>query len=300
MRILFINGREEYKSLSYPKIEGIYLEYVKINYISFINNNIFILDRNLKEYSAVVICRNEHGSHRLNNLITYINVNNLNPKNKRIELILFDIPSYNFNKITINHIFSELGYPMVPSIFTYNEKKLLEFCNHHGYPVVGKPIEGSGGMGVRLLHSNEEVIKDLHSKKGERSRRLYQKFIPNDLDLRYLYAFDEFQLAITKIDRDPDEFRNNVNCGAKRGYYDAKEDELELCQRLYKDYHKLTGGCILGIDLVRDKNTGELYIFELNSTPEFLITSLWLKIDVTSFLIGSIINNIIYNEDKIK
>ena len=95
---------------------------------------------------------------------------------------------------------------------------------------------------------------------------LYQQFIPNDGDFRIHVVGGKAVCAYKRVPLG-DSFKANVSQGGSM----EKVTDAALLQQIFLMAEKVAAsfiGCeIVGVDLMQDKNTGDLYFIETNEIP---------------------------------
>ena len=73
------------------------------------------------------------------------------------------------DKIRSKLIAKEVGVPTIPGVEKpiTSEKKLIEFAEHCGYPVMLKAAAGGGGRGMRVVNSEDKLVESFNSAKSE-------------------------------------------------------------------------------------------------------------------------------------
>ncbi|MDD3647250.1 MAG: ATP-grasp domain-containing protein [Candidatus Dojkabacteria bacterium] len=154
----------------------------------------------------------------------------------------------------------------VPKTFSLKEsapgtyKRLTEKL---GSPFIMKPTTGAQGFGVKIISSEGDYAR--FSKRIFKT--LIQEYIPNDGDYRVLVIGHK---AIGTYKRIPPkgDFRANISQGGSG----KKVTDKELSKRLMEMAEKVTPLFnleIAGIDIIKSKNTDELYFIESNSIPQW-------------------------------
>lgn len=95
------------------------------------------------------------------------------------------------NKVAFKNVAREAGLPVVPE-FTLSEEPTEEELQSIDYPVVVKPIDGSGSEGVYLCKNYQELIAARNSAlKYSRSKQLMiEKFMSGFITVFYMTVID--------------------------------------------------------------------------------------------------------------
>ncbi len=89
------------------------------------------------------------------------------------------------DKVQAKIVAEKAGIPTLPWMIVKDPSDIIEFAKEHGYPVLLKAVSGGGGMGIRLIRSDEEAEKlfEQATKEAENAfgdGRLYvEKFLDN-------------------------------------------------------------------------------------------------------------------------
>jgi glutathione synthase/RimK-type ligase-like ATP-grasp enzyme len=191
------------------------------------------------------------------------------------------------NKAYEMHLLQSLGYPYIPSLMASKlTKQVMAKVNEWGYPVIVKDIDLNRGEGVWKVENKKELF----------SRFLYgsrlmiiQKFIPNDGDYRVISIKNKVELVIKKERvKGTKEFRANVARGGKAVKGSLPPDIIKMCEDISR--HLVCD--IVGFDIIQDKDTGEYYVMETNSSPHFPTFSVISEINVPGIITDHIIDKI--------
>lgn len=128
------------------------------------------------------------------------------------------------------------------------------------FPVVVKDIDSQKGKGVRLCHSEEELLQEIEQKG---TRVLIQKFVKMSFDIRVICVGDAIIGAIKRRSAGTD-FRTNISLGGQAEPYTLNKDERALAMLA----HRTVGYDISGVDLAYD-DSGKPWVIETNIAPEW-------------------------------
>ena len=189
----------------------------------------------------------------------------------------YKIPSFKYgsspervNKIYQNTIMGIGGIPQIPTIIakcsSVNSNDLIKNLN---LPVVTKITDGSKGKGVEIQETKMDLEKYL--KKNKEETIIFQKFIENDGDYRLFFIGNDFiYCIIRKTKNESKEFRNNYSLG---GTVEKFDDLPKKAMDIAKKAIKTMGFDVAGLDLIKDRNSDNWYILEINSAPQFAATA---------------------------
>jgi glutathione synthase/RimK-type ligase-like ATP-grasp enzyme len=171
------------------------------------------------------------------------------------------------SKITdsMSFVLNKIPYPntyYVETADTLNNLDSIEkIC---GFPLIMKDSKGFGGNGLTFVDSKKKLV-DTVSKRNDKKKYLFQKFIPNDYDWGILMAKNKIISAEMSYPQ-KGEFRNNTCIGAKEVFVEIKD-----IPRNIKDI-ALKAANVLNLqwsraDIIVDKITGLPYLLEVNRFP---------------------------------
>lgn len=161
--------------------------------------------------------------------------------------------------------------PIVPSFLCWKgalSKTRKRIVAKFGFPIVAKEVTTQRMQSIFLLKSLKDFEK-LPDKtlKGSDARYLFQKFVNFDKEFRILVLGEKVGIIHTKTVRD--------NTGFQIGYSSMSEypqflsiDEVstvikEAATKAAKALHIQ----IAGVDICREKETGKIFVFEVNRGP---------------------------------
>lgn len=132
----------------------------------------------------------------------------------------------------------------IPILDTWYDR---EQCKKKGFPIVVKPVDGSGGKGVMLLQNEEELQSALEGPL--RGRRVVFQKAASDLgkDLRVYVLGD--QVVAGMLRQSHKDFRSNFTLGGSARRYSFTEQELELIHKVIR----LFDFGLVGIDFIFDQ-----------------------------------------------
>lgn len=175
----------------------------------------------------------------------------------------------------------EQGLPLPETVRVRSAELLDAIKPTFSLPVIVKQSGTCGGEGVILAQTWEEVQTYLEetSKTGS---VLIRAFIPNDGDIRVSVIDGKAVAAMHRIPEEG-EFRSNIGQGATGKKIEiALEPELV---RLAEAAVKLKGIDIAGVDIIRHKETGQLFLLEVNPNPSFDYMETFTKVNVAEEIV---------------
>lgn len=165
---------------------------------------------------------------------------------------------------------AENHLPIPKTIFVGSSKSLPKITRHISFPLVAKENRGRQGRNVYLIKNKSELrrffLRTTPLKKTlDSPSYLFQEFIPCDSDIRVLVLGNKVLGAMERRSQSVREFRHNVALGAvtKQIPVTAEMKKLALAAAKVARYE------FAGVDLIRHRETGKLFILEANRSPEF-------------------------------
>jgi len=121
------------------------------------------------------------------------------------------------NKSRAREIMIAAGVPVVPGSegAVADDKEALKLAREIGYPVMVKASAGGGGRGIRIVHSDEEMVKAFNTAKTEALNAFgddtmyVEKFIENPRHIEFQVLGDSFGNVIHLCERDCSVQRRN-------------------------------------------------------------------------------------------
>jgi len=121
------------------------------------------------------------------------------------------------NKSRAREIMIAAGVPVVPGSegAVADDKEALKLAREIGYPVMVKASAGGGGRGIRIVHSDEEMVKAFNTAKTEALNAFgddtmyVEKFVENPRHIEFQVLGDSFGNVIHLGERDCSVQRRN-------------------------------------------------------------------------------------------
>lgn len=158
-----------------------------------------------------------------------------------------------------------------PTFYFETKEELLYNLEYIQYPIIIKPIDWSKWTWIEKINNEKELIEMF--KYLEVNNFVFQKYIPNNWDVRILYIWGKYIWSMMRSWQN-NNIVNNFSKWGKVEKYKLKNSikkELDiLVKRLNIDY--------VWIDIIIDKNN--FYILEINRNPWFEWFELCTNINV--------------------
>jgi hypothetical protein len=135
------------------------------------------------------------------------------------------------------------------------------------FPVICKAVNARKGNANFLINSKDELRDVLTGEENKGLFFVIQPFIPNDGDWRVLVIGGKVELAIFRSGDKEKTHLNNSSKGADTELFSVEnvpEEIVKLAVRAAVK-EKLS---VAGVDIVQDKETGELFVLESNTSPQ--------------------------------
>jgi len=185
-------------------------------------------------------------------------------------------------KLAQTHLFYQLGVPFIETLFSLDRKRLTDAAGVLGFPLIIKDNYGAHGENNFLIKDREDLA--VHLKKTD-AEMLAQRYHPNDGDYRVLVMDGHEPLVIKRIAASGSHL-NNTSQGGSAELYKLPTSILEQSKSLAKEL-RMT---IAGVDVLRDKDTGEMLFLEVNSQPQLLTGAF---VDKKKKLFGDLLGSIL-------
>ena len=182
------------------------------------------------------------------------------------------------NKFRCMQILAEKELNM-PTTFFSNDlehaESLIEKNKAFGYPFILKITEGTQGVGVYLIKSENQSKRFFDYYAQSKTKVILQEFIAESKgrDIRLFTVGDKVVAAMERI-APPNEFRSNIHRGARGHNVSLGPSETRMAIEALKALNLKIGG----VDIIRSKN-GPL-ILEVNSSPGLEGIESTTKIDI--------------------
>lgn len=144
------------------------------------------------------------------------------------------------------------------------------------YPIIAKPDHGSQGKGIELLSSAVDLVK-----LKDLSTYVFQNYIPNSGDYR-IFVVGGVAIDVAHRRASATSSKNYLNNLSQGGAVERVEDP-KLYYKLAQKAETIAvalGLTICAVDLIQNKDTGEIHFMEINSVPQWVMFAPALKQDI--------------------
>lgn len=141
---------------------------------------------------------------------------------------------------------------------------LIEALDLFGSPAVLKSINGTKGRDNYLVHTSDEIRGVI--ERNPETHYILQNYIPNDGDYRIVVINSVAKLAIYRS-ADGKDFRNNTSLGGNASLVPLADLDVEVLD-LAATAASALDIKIAGADILKNKDTGEYSVLEVNRTPQ--------------------------------
>lgn len=174
---------------------------------------------------------------------------------------------FSYSPTPANHMLflSKAGIPVPPTFAIFSPSAIDAVEKEIEYPMVAKNAMIHKGKSVRLANSKNDLVQILHDQENSYPV-LIKKFVPNDGDIR-VFVIGGHVVGAMKRRSSEGDFRSNISLGGHGDTYDL--DKNKKVADMAEKSAKVCGVEIAGVDIIEDKNTGELFVLEVNDGPQF-------------------------------
>ena len=166
------------------------------------------------------------------------------------------------SKIATYQRLAQNGVRVPDTMVFFKDSDPQTLIRRFGYPFVVKPDSGFGGIGVELIH-NEQELKDYFATLSYGQAYVAQEYIATSKgrDIRVVVLHGRYYYSMERHASNPDEFRSNVHVGGTTEEKILTEEEKAFCEKVAS----LFDLPIIGLDLMI--GDGEYVLAEVNAFP---------------------------------
>lgn len=166
------------------------------------------------------------------------------------------------SKIATYQRLAQNGVRVPDTMVFFKDSDSQTLIRRFGYPFVVKPDSGFGGIGVELIH-NEQELKDYFTTLSYGQAYVAQEYIAasKGRDIRVVVLHGRYYYSMERHASNPDEFRSNVHVGGTTQEKILTEEEKAFCEKVAS----LFDLPIIGLDLMI--GDGEYVLAEVNAFP---------------------------------
>ena len=163
------------------------------------------------------------------------------------------------NKGLMGYLFKKHNVPTPEFAVVDNVEQALKQAERIGYPVVMKPVAGTGGFDI-VKFENKKRLEEGSKRLFEKGKGAWiiQEYIEKpERDVRVVVIGGEVSIAYYRIGKG---WVTNIHQGGTRKEFDGDKEILEVA----KNAANAVGDGIFGVDVLEGK---EYYVVELNIKP---------------------------------
>jgi D-alanine-D-alanine ligase len=190
------------------------------------------------------------------------------------------------DKVLAKHAMRDAGIP-TPEFFSFNETAfkdlgaadaLKEIEDRLDFPIVVKPADQGSALGIKFARSAADVPAALVAAFSYSTKVLLERYVPGR-DLAVAILGDEALPVVEAVPRDENfyDFEARYEIGVTEFVCpaDIGDEATARAQDLALSVHRLLG-CrgFSRVDLMLDRDSGELFVLEANAIPGLTETSL--------------------------
>lgn len=166
------------------------------------------------------------------------------------------------SKIATYQRLAQNGVRVPDTMVFFKDSDSQTLIRRFGYPFVVKPDSGFGGIGVELIH-NEQELKDYFATLSYGQAYVAQEYIATSKgrDIRVVVLHGRYYYSMERHASNPDEFRSNVHVGGTTQEKILTAEEKAFCEKVAS----LFDLPIIGLDLMI--GDGEYVLAEVNAFP---------------------------------
>ena len=181
-----------------------------------------------------------------------------------------------------------LSFPHTFFMTTINDRLYArELMKVFAFPFVVKGLMGAKGDDVYLVHTRAELSKTLKLVREKGVTVLAQEHIPNTCDYRIVVSENTATLAFKRIRNPKSEWRNNVSLGATYEHLPIASLDKKITDLAIRG-KKAVGWRFAGMDVVKHQETGNYYLFEGNTQPNFVLDQDRVIVELANKLLRSL------------
>jgi [lysine-biosynthesis-protein LysW]--L-2-aminoadipate ligase len=170
-----------------------------------------------------------------------------------------------------------IAHPVTRLAFSVDQAR--DEIEHLGGDAVVKPVSGSWGRGIVRIRDEEQFDAWAGGRDGlDPGARafpvLVQQYVPKPGYNERVHVIGD--TAVVAYRQISEGFRTNTRLGGRVESMEVSPRSRELCARIVEHF----GPGVYGIDLAESADTGELFVLEVNSSPDFARSSQVHGVDI--------------------
>jgi [lysine-biosynthesis-protein LysW]--L-2-aminoadipate ligase len=181
--------------------------------------------------------------------------------------------------------FRRAGVPHPDTRLAFSVAQVRDELEHLGGDAVVKPVSGSWGRGIVRIRDDAQFDawaggRDGLDPAGRAFPVLVQQYVPKPGYNERVHVIGD--TAVVAYRQISDGFRTNTRLGGRVEPIAVSPRSRELCARIVG----CLGPGVYGIDLAESADTGELFVLEVNSSPDFASSSGIHGVDIAGLVAG--------------
>lgn len=158
-----------------------------------------------------------------------------------------------------------------------NVQKALDKASGWGYPIVGKLLSGTQGIGVFIMDSPNSALSVLQAMSATTDGVILQRFINSKCDYRVHVLNNSYSsldpkyevIGMMRRSHTKEDFRSNYHLGASVEIVNTENTDAATIQQIEdiaKASAKAVGAVWCGVDVIVSEDN-KFYVIEINSSP---------------------------------
>ena len=194
--------------------------------------------------------------------------------------------------VSFSQLFARLlkaGIPM-PETFLAGENAFDVVKDRVSYPVVLKRARSSGKQAIMLVHIKDALAEAWSTLRTDGCQMMLRAFIPNQKEWR-VTILDGEVLAIVERSGSTEDFLSAFREGSVRVARTA--EEVPEVAKLAQGAANASGLVFTGVDVLQKKETGELFVIDVNSSPIYRASEEVTGVNIAQYLVRYIEERIV-------
>lgn len=216
------------------------------------------------------------------------------------------------DKVIMKRLFAAAGLPVIPDIYFYNtdmaesEDKIIAEVEQIGYPVFVKPANTGSSVGISKAHNREELISALNKAFLYDVKVQVEHGIDNPCELEVAVLGNREPIASVPGEIAPSnefyDYDAKYESGTSLTLIPAsipEKTQLELRHLAKRGFLALGCEGLARVDFLMERDTGKIFLNELNTMPGFTSISMYPKLwAATGISSEELLERLIYLADS--